>query len=251
MIATQPVFLEMRGMGQKTGLNRVLRAVKDHTYPNRVAKRFEHIFASSADDFLRHATRVIHVGANTGQERDIYAQYGLDVLWIEPIPEVFRRLAENIASYPKQRAINALVTDKEDEEYTFNLSSNDGLSSSIFDFKGHKEIWPDIEMVSQIKLKSRTLDTLIEEAGGSYDTLIMDTQGSELLVLKGARKILTQIRFVKTEAADFEVYDGCTTVAELTRYLRRFGFRLIERSDFAITQNGNSCCDLTFKRALF
>jgi hypothetical protein len=34
---------------------------------------------------------VIHVGANTGQERDDYGSYGLNVLWIE-LPWVFNEM---------------------------------------------------------------------------------------------------------------------------------------------------------------
>jgi hypothetical protein len=35
--------------------------------------------------FLRDVTGVIHVGANTGQERFLYRLFGLNVIWIEPI----------------------------------------------------------------------------------------------------------------------------------------------------------------------
>ena len=34
------------------------------------------------DVFLKSVSGVIHVGANTGQERDLYAKYHLDVVWI-------------------------------------------------------------------------------------------------------------------------------------------------------------------------
>ncbi len=239
------------GAGQKTALNRFLRTVKNHTYPNRVLKRTKTAFTSTPDDFLDRVKGVIHVGANTGQERDAYARRNLDVLWIEPIPDVFNRLTQNIACYPKQKAVNALVTDKEGEEYTFNLSNNDGLSSSIFDFKRHKEIWPDIDMISRIKLRSRTLDSIMSESRGRYDALVLDTQGSELLVLKGAGNVLRRVRFIKTEAADFEVYQGCTTAGELTNYLRGFDFRPVARSDFAATKDGHYCCDLTFEKSMF
>src|SRR6266404_1018899 len=58
--------------------------------------------------YLRQVSGVIHVGANTGQERYLYASYGLDVLWIEPIPSAFDELCKNISVLPKQRALNCL-----------------------------------------------------------------------------------------------------------------------------------------------
>ena len=62
--------------------------------------------------FGGHVRGVVHVGANTGQERLIYDKEGLNVLWIEPIPSVFDTLVANIRALPKQRAVCALVTDQ-------------------------------------------------------------------------------------------------------------------------------------------
>jgi hypothetical protein len=54
--------------------------------------------------FLKKVPGVIHVGANTGQERSEYASLELKVLWVEPIPAVFEVLRSNIANFPNQRA---------------------------------------------------------------------------------------------------------------------------------------------------
>ncbi len=63
--------------------------------------------------FLTEAIGVVHVGANTGQERGLYDQYGLNVLWIEPIPELFSVLEANIRMLPRQAARCRLVADKD------------------------------------------------------------------------------------------------------------------------------------------
>ena len=48
-----------------------------------------------------------------------------------------------------------------------------------------------------------------------YDALVLDTQGSELLVLKGAAGLLPNIKYVQAEVADFESYSGaCRQLAE-------------------------------------
>lgn len=52
--------------------------------------------------YLMRVPGVIHVGANVGQERDLYRQLGLRVLWIEPIDEVFNTLVSNIEGYRSQ-----------------------------------------------------------------------------------------------------------------------------------------------------
>ena len=60
---------------------------------------------------MREVTGVIHVGANTGQERHIYNAHGLRVLWVEPFPEVFAALEANIRGIAGQTALNAILAD--------------------------------------------------------------------------------------------------------------------------------------------
>ncbi len=60
--------------------------------------------------YLKRVTGIIHVGANLGQERELYAKYKLKVLWIEPLPHIFEKLRENIRGFPDQIAINHLIT---------------------------------------------------------------------------------------------------------------------------------------------
>ncbi len=70
-----------------------------------VARQLASPFRRNTERFLRKARGVIHVGANQGQERNLYAAYNLNVLWIEPIPEVFDQLTALIAPYAAQRAL--------------------------------------------------------------------------------------------------------------------------------------------------
>jgi hypothetical protein len=88
-----------------------------------IAGRFTKIFRSDPHHFLGNVRGVVHVGANAGQERNLYAQYGLNVLWVEPIPDVFAELTKNIAKFPKQKAVNRLVTDKDGVDYPFHITT--------------------------------------------------------------------------------------------------------------------------------
>jgi FkbM family methyltransferase len=179
------------------------------------------------DRYLRQASGVIHVGANAGQEREIYDLFHLDVIWIEPIPEVFEELQSNISSFPKQRAYQCLLTDVDGGAYTFHVASNEGESSSVYDLSKHKEMWPEIHYSRDLHLRSTTLRALLHKEQidlSRFQSLVMDTQGSELLVLKGAADVLSSFRFIKTEAADFEAYKGCCTADELTAFVARYGF---------------------------
>jgi FkbM family methyltransferase len=201
--------------------------------------------------FLARARGVIHVGANTGQERASYASRGLRVLWIEPIPLVFDELLANIAALPGQIAARALVTDVDDRPELLHISNNHGASSSILPLGRHREIWPEVDFVDEIAVASITLPSLLRReglAGEDYDVLVIDTQGTEELVLAGAEPMLRNFAWIRTEAADFESYIGCTTVDRLVEFLRPRGFALYSQRKFAQAPAGGSYYDLLFRR---
>ncbi|HEY4381278.1 MAG TPA: FkbM family methyltransferase [Acidobacteriaceae bacterium] len=184
--------------------------------------------AGTVDQFLHKAKGLIHVGANTGQERKLYAQHGLKVVWVEPIPSVFATLQSNLAQFPDQVAFERLVADRDGAKYTLNIANNGGESSSILDLARHREIWPDVAFTGALELEAVTLSTLVREQAidmNAYDGLVLDTQGSELLILKGAGDLLVQFRYVKCEVADFESYAGCCQLPELNAFMASKGFK--------------------------
>ena len=209
-----------------------------------------YLYNDSSIQYLAGQKGVIHIGANLGQEKELYRYHNLDVIWIEPIPEVFSELEKNIEDYPKQKAYQHLITDKNGKEYQFNIANNNGASSSILDFNQHKDIWPGVEFEKQIKLTSITLSKFIDQELvdlSKYDTLIMDTQGSELLVLKGAENLLTKFKFIRTEAADFEAYKNCCQLSDLDEYLTNYNFKQISKTAFARRDQGGQYYDVTYQ----
>jgi FkbM family methyltransferase len=207
--------------------------------PERVINKVRR-HLSPLDSFLKEVPGVIHIGANTGQERDHYASLGLNVLWIEPNPTVFEVLRSNISGFPKQNARCCLLAAEHGTEYTFHVSDNHGLSSSIFDLARHREIWPDTHFIRDIKITATTLCHLVDVEQidlRSFGALVLDTQGSELLVLKGAIPLLEKFRFVKAEVADFEAYAGCCRLPELTEFMRQQGFALSRKDGHTFSRN--------------
>jgi FkbM family methyltransferase len=201
--------------------------------------------------FLRDVCGVIHVGAHTGQERKLYAQYRLGVLWIEALEEQFEVLKRNVAGYPNQRALRCLLTDQDHHEYQFHIASNAGASSSIFELALHRDIWPGITYAKTTTITSRTLTSLVREQDidpSSYDALVMDTQGSELLVLKGAAPLLRNFKYIQTEVADFEAYRDCCQLSDIESHLMQYGYRECARKEFAQHPNGGRYFDVVFKR---
>ena len=201
--------------------------------------------------FLTEATGVIHVGANLGQERELYKAYGLNVIWIEPIKEVYDMLKALISSYPNQKAFRYLVADVDDKDHLFHISNKGGGASSIYDLAGHKELWPDVTYTETIALKSITLSSLVRNECvdmNEYDVLVLDTQGSELLVLKGATSLLPHIKYVRAEVADFEAYTGCCKLDEMDHSFKKVSFRRIAKGRFAHKKGVGSYYDVLYRR---
>ena len=218
---------------------RILRGLK-----RRIPRR-------DPDRFLKKLRGVIHVGANSGQERDKYERLGLNVLWIEPIPEVFELLQENLRDLHRQRAVRALVADRDGDTLELRIANNQGASSSIFDLDLHQDIWPEVKFDRKLVTTSVTLPTLLSQNSvelSLYDGLILDTQGSELLILRGASQILSGFRFIKTEVADFSSYAGGCQLSELDAFLRGRGFVQERKHKFADHPQGGSYYDVVYRR---
>ncbi len=202
------------------------------------------------DSFLHRVRGVVHVGANSGQERDVYRDLGLRVLWIEAINEVFDELVRNIAGHPKQKSLCALLTDRDGAEYQFHIANNNGASSSIYQFGECLDIWPELSYLSTRTLRSIRLDSLFRREGirpSNYPALVMDVQGAELLVL-GAGQMLGEFRFIKAKAADFESYVDCAKLDDLQQYLEPWGFKEIGRHPFATHPSRGTYWDVVWER---
>jgi FkbM family methyltransferase len=220
------------------------------TIRKALMRKIEHTLKRNPEKLLKNITGVIHVGANTGQEIKLYAKYGLPVIWIEPIPEIFEKLELNLIDFPKQVAIRGLVTDIDNMEYHFHLANNNGASSSILEFNLHQDIWPEVTYEKTIKLTSSTLPSLLKANNipiSEYDMLVIDTQGSELLVLKGAESILQHFKYIQAEVPDFEAYKGCCQLMDLDIFLRKHGYKEISRLKFATHPEGGNYYDIVYK----
>lgn len=166
---------------------------------------------------------VIHVGAHIGQELSMYKDIGITSgVFIEADPTVYKRLEDSLVNELNWKAIEALVSDTNEIEVDFWVSSNDKMSSSLLEPGLHLTEHPDVKFDSEpIKIKTKTLDSLNL---GKFDLVVIDVQGAELKVLSGGVKTFKNADALWLEVALGGLYKNDCSINDLSKFLTPFGF---------------------------
>lgn len=146
-------------------------------------------------DRCRNGEIVVDVGANTGvYALSVAAEYPeATVVAIEPNPNILRTLRANVGASGFDDRIRSLELGlgAENGSFPFYRSSYHELSS----FNRYNATRWGARVVGREEVPVRTLDSLVsEEAVPPPDHLKIDTEGSGLAVLSGAREILSNHR---------------------------------------------------------
>lgn len=188
--------------------------------------------ATLLEQILRHLKprKVLHVGANEGQEAGLYHQLGIEVWHIEAIPEVFQSLERNIAGLDQQHALLTCLSESAGLETSFHVSNNAGLSSSLLPLGRHQREYPAVTYEREITVKTETIDSLIGQGlvDADIDFILIDAQGAELMILRGADGLLSSgsVRAVLAETAVVPLYEGGATYLEVSQFLLAYELHL-------------------------
>lgn len=169
---------------------------------------------------------VIQVGAHHGQEYSVYRDLGVErLLFFEPLPEAFAVLRERVG--PEVELVNKAVGAFSGAAEMFVERANQGMSSSVLRPKAHLMEYPGIVFdkqrlaVDMVRLDDYPLQRL-------FNLMVLDVQGYEFEVLKGAERTLCAIDYLVTEVNDAELYEGCALADQLNAHLTQRGFTLVE-----------------------
>ena len=178
-------------------------------------------------------TGLIHVGANRGTEYAAYlARTHGPLLDVEAIPEMASMVQQRLDPQRPHFMRQALVSDVAGETVPFHVASNQGGSSSMLAPGRHAELYPYITFDETLELVTERLDDIVAERPeeASYNVLVLDVQGAELKVLKGAPELLARVDAVFTEVSSEPLYEGGCTFLEVTNLLAEAGlvFRAAE-----------------------
>jgi FkbM family methyltransferase len=216
-------------------------------YPLAALPRFTFIGLEHRAFMLSVASEVTHVidvGMNKGQ----FLLAALQYLHIneydgfEPIPSVFhstKTLADKLDSSTKIRMYNLALAEDAKESYFHQSQKSD--CSSLLEPVTTSQYNSQTECIKKLSLNLATLDSIIDLSMLTQNNVLLkiDTQGTELNILKGSEKLLKAgvIKHVYIEVSEIIHYQGQCFFSEILDYLTSIGYVL------KALYNTNYACD--------
>jgi FkbM family methyltransferase len=179
----------------------------------------------------RHLNLVIDVGANRGQFGNTLYEHGFSgtLVSFEPIPLAYDKLkiaAKNSGRDWRIARRMALSSEKSTAKLTIAQNS---ASSSLLEFSDRLEACiPIAKAVDEITVDTERLDVAIRDfdLNGRKMAIKIDTQGSEMSVLKGCANIEKDIEMIILETSIGQLYIGQPSYHEIDDFLRKKGWKL-------------------------
>jgi FkbM family methyltransferase len=110
---------------------------------------------------------------------------------------------------------------------TLHLASFD-QSSSVLPMGMHRSVYPGIQPSGTVEVAATPLDDLLQEIGVDprhVSMLVIDVQGAEQLVLRGASRVLDCTDCVQVEISFAELYQGGAQIEDVEQTLSGAGLR--------------------------
>lgn len=92
----------------------------------------------------------------------------------------------------------------------------------------YKEVTNHYKKSIEVEIDTYTLDEVIQEVGKMYDIVKIDTQGSELDIIKGGVKVIQNASYVILEVPVLQYNEGSPLFDEVIQYMNDIGFKKYE-----------------------
>ncbi len=192
-------------------------------------------FEKEFDEYFRkYPFIMIDIGASGGAVKE-WARLGrhLRVVGFEPDEREYINLSARKSQNKNVTYLNTLVHKEYSPKVKFNLYAVQQLSSlfqpnvDLLSKFGKTDTW---RVARSVEVKVDSLDNQLRKNNiEDVDFVKIDTQGSELAVLEGAKGILDGAAFgVYVEAEFTPVYKDQPLFSDVDTFLRRHGFQLFE-----------------------
>lgn len=234
-------------------LGAILGRVKGHSKPLPYNLNWGVKTAPLHDFLCRNAISVVDVGARGGAPGELeglsrYLRYvGFDA----DEEECNRLRTEARADYASYRVFPYFLGDGGSSK--FHIYEDRGTSSTYQMSRQYSEAFldPPPQLTRVVEVQSTTLDSVMDREGLDFpDFLKLDTQGSELDILRGASDTLAHTSLVEVEVEFYQMYEGQPLFADVDTLLRSYGFELLYLNR-VFEQRGNIYKGLSRGQLLF
>jgi FkbM family methyltransferase len=186
---------------------------------------------------------LLHIGANTAAEAHEYIKIGsIPIIFFEPIPRLAEAAGQNTRGYANMTVAEVCCSERDNVELTFNIASNNGQSSSMLELGSHRSIYPSINYVDKLRVRTTRIATFLTGVHNAeqFNCAVIDTQGADLKVLKGFGSYLDNFDALYVEVADQPLYKKGATIRDVQAFLHRHEFALLHLESTPAKAYGNA-----------
>lgn len=195
---------------------------------------------------------IIEIGANLGTStQQLYEQYHLPIIAIEPTPELVKLLWDKFAQQPDIHVLPFAIDVNSGFRPFYVAGQSDWGCSSLYEFNPDiASLWPnrnDFKYTHQTVVPCITGKQLIELFHlNTVEYLWIDAQGNDFRVLQSFGDSIDTVMAGRCEAAyTVDLYSNTkNSYVDICSYLHAHGFKTTITPD-----NDNKECDIHFSRA--
>lgn len=174
------------------------------------------------------AETIFDIGANVGQTTQKYRKlFPKSIIYgFEPFPKVFEIYSKNTNGEKKIHKKQFALSNKIGKAFFFSNENHYTNSLLAIDKKfGNDNAY---KLKSKIEIETNTLDNFCKENNiKRINILKMDVQGGEMLVLEGAKEMLSQkaIDLIYTEIEFVTLYQDQPLFEDIRKFLNNYGYK--------------------------
>ena len=165
---------------------------------------------------------ILDIGAHTGQfhswSKRVWPDVGVFMIEANPLHE------SHLDKLAMMNGDNYLIDALGDEEreVTFYTRSDKPHTEGNSYYK-EANYWDIPQLVQESKTKLKKLDNIFED-DATFELIKIDTQGSELDILKGGKELVKRASAVVLEVSLIEYNEGAPSAEETINYMNKIGF---------------------------
>tara|TARA_R110002020_G_scaffold135108_2_gene301775 strand:- start:2196 stop:2846 length:651 start_codon:yes stop_codon:yes gene_type:complete len=167
-------------------------------------------------------TAILDIGAHSGQfygwAKRVWSN---SFIWMVEANHLHERTLENLIRFSNDAYLIAALGDEE-REVTFYTRSDKPHTEGNSYYKEHN-YWDIPQLVQESKMTLQKLDNLFED-DSVFDIIKVDTQGSELDILRGGTDLVSRASAVILEVSFIPYNEGAPTDKETIEYMNEIGF---------------------------